>query len=214
MHATRFSAFDSLNVMIHRCRLVNTQKSFLYNTSVLWNNLPLAVKQQDNLAKFKYAVKAHMKYKINMFIPSNLNKPLPNKLARGLLQIRLGLSCLNGHLFKYNIVDNPFCPNCYDHVESTIHYFLECPVYSVQRVMLLHNVSVLYNTLTNFPLLGVSDWNDLPLIEVVSLLTAGFSPFATDLILNLRILDDLTELDNSLYVHVIEYMYLSKRFVN
>ena len=116
-------------------------------TSILWNKLPLAIKQQDNLSKFKYEIKTYMNYKCNAYIPSKFNKPLCNKLARNLLQMRLGLSTLNNHLFTYNISDNPLCPNCFDNVESTCHFFLECRHYAVQRATLLQNVSILYHNL-------------------------------------------------------------------
>ena len=63
--------------------------------------------------------------------------------GRVLTQIRLGLSPLNLHLFTYNIIESPMCPNCLVDVESTQHYFLDCVCYNDVRAVLLSNITKL-----------------------------------------------------------------------
>ena len=50
-------------------------------------------------------------------------------------RIRLGLSHLNSHLHRYNLVDSPSCsnPDCGRTTESEEHYFLICPKFNNER---------------------------------------------------------------------------------
>ena len=50
-------------------------------------------------------------------------------LSEVLIQMRFEPSPLRSHLFKYNLIDNPFCPTCGDFFETTDHYFSECNYY-------------------------------------------------------------------------------------
>ena len=70
-------------------------------------------------------------------------------------RIRLGLSYLNSHLHRYNLVDSPSCfnPDCGGTTESEDHYFLICPKFNNERRLLLENIykkkqfsNVNYNT--------------------------------------------------------------------
>ena len=69
-------------------------------------------------------------------------------------RIRLGLSHLNSHLHRYNLVESPSCsnPDCGEITESEEHYFLICPKFNNERRLLLENISnklfsnVNYNT--------------------------------------------------------------------
>ena len=56
-------------------------------------------------------------------------------------QIRYGLSHLQEHIFKHSFQDtlNPIC-NCGNDVESAIHFFLHCPLYSNERGTLLNSL--------------------------------------------------------------------------
>ena len=60
-----------------------------------------------------------------------------------LTQIRLGLSPLRGQLFKYNISDNPYCPSCWVCIETPKHFFLDCPLYTVERVSMLSSITLM-----------------------------------------------------------------------
>ena len=55
---------------------------------------------------------------------------LTNKL---LTRLRLGLSGLHAHLFKYNIHDSPICPLCHSEPETTYHFFFTCPAHVMAR---------------------------------------------------------------------------------
>ena len=63
-------------------------------------------------------------------------------------RLRLGLSHLREHKFKHSFQDsiNPLC-SCSLDVESTIHYFLHCPQFTIQRRTLLNTISQIDNKL-------------------------------------------------------------------
>ena len=69
-------------------------------------------------------------------------------------RISLGLSLLNFHLHRYNLVDSPSCsnPDCGETTESEEHYFLICHKFNNERRLLHENISsklfpnVNYNT--------------------------------------------------------------------
>ena len=63
-------------------------------------------------------------------------------------RIRLGLSHLREYKLKHNFQDtlNPIC-NCGNNVESPIHFFLHCPLYSNERRTLLNSLVNIDHTL-------------------------------------------------------------------
>ena len=68
-------------------------------------------------------------------------------LGKVLIQIRFVLSPLRSHLFKYNLIDNPFCTAFGDFFETTYHYFFECSHYAAQRQSLLNDIAGLDGSL-------------------------------------------------------------------
>jgi len=55
-------------------------------------------------------------------------------------RMRLGISALRAHLFKYNIIDSPLCTFCNMANETEIHFILHCPTFAAHRTMLLANL--------------------------------------------------------------------------
>ena len=63
-------------------------------------------------------------------------------------RVRLGLSHLREHRLKHSFQDsiNPFCLCSFD-VESTIRYFIHCPLFTIERQTLLNTISQIDNKL-------------------------------------------------------------------
>jgi hypothetical protein len=58
------------------------------------------------------------------------------------IRLRLGLSSLNEHLFKYNLSLNKFCDKFNgNHTETTEHYLLQCNRYTISRTTLLLGIN-------------------------------------------------------------------------
>jgi hypothetical protein len=179
---------------------------------MLWNKLPLEVKQQDNIFKFKNAVKKYFNVLNNIVLPSKFNCPPGKTLATVLLHIRMGLSPLNGHRFQYNLTENPFCPSCLAMVETSRHYFLECSAYTFPRVTLLANVHDLVVKITDLPSNNLTSWEELSSAQILHMLTHGLTECIV-LSLDSRMRDLIVDIDNDLYSHVMTYMFATKRFV-
>ena len=56
-------------------------------------------------------------------------------------RLRMGCSLLNGHLSKIlHVIDDPGC-RCGFHIESPSHFFLNCPLYAGQRIILIQKIT-------------------------------------------------------------------------
>ena len=98
-----------------------------------------------------------MRHSSNSFF--DCHNPIGIKYAT---RIRLGLSHLREHKLKHSFQDtlNPIC-NCANNVESAIHFFLNCPLYSNKRPTLLNSLVNIDHTLldnTDFSLTNLAVW--------------------------------------------------------
>ena len=104
------------------------KNSFFPSTVIEWNNLDSNVRISENMALFKKRILA--------FIRPSANSTFHCLSPR----LRLGLSHLRFHKFKHSFQDtlNPIC-NC-GTVETTIHYLLLCPNFSIERLTLFNKL--------------------------------------------------------------------------
>lgn len=113
----------------------------------------------------------------------NNQKPNPffnlgrRKLNITLARLRMECSQLNSHLFAMHIIPNPDC-QC-GLLETTTHYFLECPTYALHRTQLANQLSQLELDLTVETIMhGTSDpVTDLRLIEYIDEFITGTNRF-------------------------------------
>ena len=96
-------------------RLNNSFKSFFPSTVRLWNNLPSTTRDSNSVNIFKALVRGTNKY-------NPYHRLCSNKPGIWLTRLRLGLSALNSHRFKYNFIESPKCPTCHAINETTQHY--------------------------------------------------------------------------------------------
>ena len=103
--------------------------------------------------------------------------------------LRMNLSPLRAHKYKYNFVDtsDPFCTVC-ESPEDTEHYLLYCRSYTLSRATMMRNIS----NIINF------DISTMPKRRVVSTLLYGMEDLHSDT--NLLILNE-----------VVKFIALSKR---
>ena len=143
----------------------------------MWNNLPKEIQIIPNLALFKNKIKTHFPGNPgNSISPYLLFESHDGFFGKLLTQMRLQLSPLRAHLFRYNLTDNPFCPSCGEEIETTLHYFLTCRSYETPRQTLLHNLEMLNanmasdNTKLDFIIFGASDLSITEMIRVNQIL--------------------------------------------
>ena len=114
---------------------------------------PSAVNERNKLDSSLQKVKSFTDFKKNIlsFIRPKANNVFNCNSSKGLkfvTRLRLGLSHLREHKFKHSFQDsiNPLC-SCSLDVESTIHYFLHCPQFTIERHTLLNAISPIDNKL-------------------------------------------------------------------
>ena len=110
------------------------------------------------------------------FLPK-LYKYMLGKSAINHSRLRLGLSALNFHLFKYNLINDMSCPSCSHPKEDTNHFIFVCLTYATLRISLLGGLSDLLSTnmyenktmLENVLLYGTVDLNFDTILSVFKL---------------------------------------------
>ena len=106
--------------------LTSHRKSFIPFATKLWNNLPMSTCQSPSLNTFKKLI-------IPKLNSSNYNKLCSGYYGRLLTRLRLELSGLNAHRFKYNIHPTPICTLCHLAPEDNYHFFFSCPAHFLPR---------------------------------------------------------------------------------
>ena len=100
-------------------RLNNSFKSFFPSSTRLWNNLPQATRNATTVNLFKILIRGTNNY-------NPYHSLCSGKLGSWLTRLRLGLSALNSHRFKFNFIDSPTCSSCHHNEETTYHYLFTC----------------------------------------------------------------------------------------
>jgi hypothetical protein len=110
-------------------------------------------------------------------------------------RLRLGLSSLNEHLFKYNLCLRTFCEQCSgNHTETTKLYLLHCNRYTAPRSTLLLGIRHIL-----CPELNITLLRDLCPTHLSKIMTEGS--------------DDLSVNNNhKLFECVFQYFKSTKRF--
>jgi len=117
----------SFSLQAERTRLF--ERSFFPSTIRKWNNLDQSVRTISKISNFKKHI-----------LP---RKPCNAMFSHGSRRtniiwsrIRLGCSVLKAQLYRMHIIDDPNC-SCGHSYEDAEHYFLGCPLYHRQRLLLL-----------------------------------------------------------------------------
>jgi hypothetical protein len=116
-------------------RLSIYRNSFIPTSTRLWNATPERIKNKPNISTFKSALCREYNLKTNPYYRIYTKKP-----GIWIARLRMGLSALNAHRFKYNFIDDPTCQQCHSGVENTKHYFFHCQAYTVARQILLNRL--------------------------------------------------------------------------
>ena len=113
------------------------RNSFFPSAVIEWNKLESRLRKVKSFIDFKKNILSFIRPKANSLFNCNSSKGL-----KFVTRLRLGLIHLREHKFKHSFQDsiNPFC-SCSLDVESAIHYFLHCALFTIERHTLLNTVS-------------------------------------------------------------------------
>ena len=114
------------------------KSTFVSSSSFNWNQLDTNIQNSSSLEIFKRALLNFIRSK-----PAGVYKILHPKGLKLLTRLRLGLSHLREHKFRYNFNDatiDPFCLCGTNSLETSEHFFLHCPTYAYLRLKLFDNL--------------------------------------------------------------------------
>ena len=119
-----YSTRNDVNIPLLKTNHNFFKNSFFPSTIIEWNNRDPNLRNSDTYETFKNAIlkfikpSAHSVFECH--IPQGIKFPT---------RLRLGLSYLREHKFKYSFQDslNPLC-KCSNQVESTTHFLLHSPI--------------------------------------------------------------------------------------
>ena len=119
------------------------KNSFFPSAVIEWNKLDSRLRKAKSFTDFKKNISSFIRPKANSIFNCNSSKGL-----KFVARIRLGLSHLREHKFKHSFQDsrNRLC-SCSLDVESTNHYFLHYPQFTMERHTLLNTISEINNKL-------------------------------------------------------------------
>jgi hypothetical protein len=121
------------NLTVPRSRSTAHQNSFLPSTCREWNKLPLSHKQINSVEGFKEKLREEV-----VKVPSYLHVG-ERKLQILHCRLRVKNADLNGNLYSKQMKESPEC-ECGEAVETTKHYFMECPLYDQDRARLAMSI--------------------------------------------------------------------------
>ena len=143
-----FGRFATNDLYEFTCRNLRYLHSFYPDSVISWNNLGPEIRKTDSISEFK-------KKLLETIRPKKANPIFmvhdPENI-KYIYQLRVGLSQLRSHKKKHNFRDTPtdIC-SCGTGVESTSHFLLLCPYFSIQRQALLSTIGSILNSNTKTP---------------------------------------------------------------
>lgn len=127
-NTNRYNLRNQENYVHPQTRIETFSRSFIPSTTILWNSLDLRLRNIPTLDNFKRVLKNQ-----NPTIqPPSYYSYGNRKLNILHTRLRHMSSTLKADLFRVGIVADQRC-SCGWPVEDSIHFFLECPLYTVQR---------------------------------------------------------------------------------
>ena len=143
MRTSIYRTRNADNVPYFNIRHNFLENSFFPFAVIEWNKLDSRLRKVKSFTDFKKNILSFIRPKANSVFNWNSSKGL-----KFVTRLRLGLSHLRDYKFKHSFEDsiNPLC-TCSLDVESTIHYFLHCLLFTIERHTPLNTRSQIDNNL-------------------------------------------------------------------
>ena len=130
---------DNATLPTPASRLSSKRNCFVASTIRHWNSLSKPIHSAEILSHFKILLNNKTEC-LSSLLPK-LYKYMLGKSAINHCRLRLVLSALNFHRFKYNLIDDMSCPSFSHPKEVTNHFIFVCAAYATLRVSLLGGLS-------------------------------------------------------------------------
>ena len=139
MPSSRSRGINANNVRSFHHRTESLALSFFPSTTEKWNSLEVSTKNLVLKSSFKNEMLKRIRPKRKEMFGIN-----DRDGQKWIAQLRVRLSPLNAHKFHHNFEDTltPMC-NIHDGIDDTFHFLLHCRQFSIIRIDLLQNLSLL-----------------------------------------------------------------------
>ncbi|PJE77717.1 hypothetical protein CI610_03355 [invertebrate metagenome] len=141
------------NYTVPNFRLSTSYESFIPSSVRLWNNLPIDVREQPSISRFKSKIENNRDILPIYYLTGN------RKLNVLHTRLRHVCSSLNYDLYRVNIINDTTCA-CGNECENVYHYFFDCILYRRERETLFDNLSRYCNVTLNVILWGSPKLSD------------------------------------------------------
>jgi len=121
------------NLKQFTCRTEKFKKSFLPDCITQWNNLDIETRNIQELNMFRSKISKQTKCNPMYYFGDRETNIIH-------AQLRMKCSNLNYHLYQLHVIDDPSCV-CSHNMEDTNHFFLDCPMYYIQRLKLTNVIN-------------------------------------------------------------------------
>ena len=132
-HPGPYSLRNSHTLVPRFARLSISQNSYFPSTTREWNRLPLKVQNSLSVSMFKRLLTNSSS---NLYVKSTRGKT-----GVWLTRLRMELSPLHSHRYRYNFIQFPTCPFCNSGSETNFHFFFICPAHRLDRLSLFKVLS-------------------------------------------------------------------------
>ena len=124
-----YNTRNTNNIPLFKVKHSFFRNSFFTSVVMEWSKLDLNIRNSESLNTFNETL-------LNFIRPSGSTVVICHypKGVKLLTRLRLGLSHLREHKFKYSFQDslNPIC-SCGNDIETSAHFLLHCPTFSNER---------------------------------------------------------------------------------
>jgi hypothetical protein len=121
------------NLSVPRSRSTAHQNSFLPSSCRKWNELPQDYKQINSVEGFKDKLREEIAKTPSYYYEGE------RKLQILHCRLRVKNADLNGNLHSKGMKESPEC-ECGEENETSNHYFMDCPIYDVERTRMAMSI--------------------------------------------------------------------------
>ena len=105
-------------------------QSFFPISTHEWNRFSPSVQNSISINTFR------SRFRTPRVPNTSYNRLNNGNQGRWLARLRMELSALNSHRYKYHFIPSPICHCCGTHSETNHHFFFKCPTHQLARTRL------------------------------------------------------------------------------
>lgn len=172
---SRYPLRNKFNLRENFSRTTIFKKSFFNSAISAWNKLDVKIRNIVDLKQFKKEINNNTQVSSTKKWYYHGNR-FYNKIHA---KFRMQCSSLAAHLYNMHIIDDSSC-SCGYQCEDCFHYFMQCPLYTRSRVVLMNSINTISSFHLNILIFGDDSLNmesNIRMVEAVHTFVRGTGRF-------------------------------------